>query len=63
MAAWRVAVVGAKPARDADPTERSAADTAAPAACSEVIAAPAEVQLLTESSEVRERPAELTNST
>lgn len=50
-------------ARDADPTERSTADTAALAARSEVIAALAEVQLLTESCEVRERLAVLADAT
>ncbi|MER6612251.1 hypothetical protein [Streptomyces xantholiticus] len=50
-------------AREADPMERSAADTAALAARSEVIAAPSEVKLLTESSEVRERLAELADAT
>lgn len=50
-------------ARNAALTERNAADSAALAARSDVIAALAEVQLLTEDGEVRERLADLADAT
>ncbi|MGW0778026.1 hypothetical protein ACWD01_31285 [Streptomyces sp. NPDC002835] len=50
-------------AREAEPAERKAAADAALEARSSVIAALAEVQLLTDSSEARERLAELVDAT